>query len=597
MSEIPFKPKSSSISQNNTYDDCVRKWGFSSIDYLPQTPNISTSKGSALHDQIEIFLDVDENGMSNITGKEPKMFPAGWELQYDFFKKNIIFKLNSEEQSMIKRAIQLGIDQSVIVPQPDSVVEFEKKVPINEHLYFTLKIDYAHGFDIEDHKSCSSFDWTTNEDEKSDKYVGKDKQLRCYAYWWAKEYSKESGLPIPERINVCHNQFMINPKKNGPKVRKVQGSVLFSDCEKTWNEAYATALKQLDYRLKIHSGELKTARLPRDISACGKYMGCPYKTVCMAQESPDSYKRRTNLKIKELTLKIEKEIGIMGFNMSAGATSEQAAVLTEIEEEQGNTAPEEKVTEPVKTETKPSTDKVVEKVTEPPTTEVTTRTAKEIKEEIQKITDMLVGAGMEDDVKVSPKILKLKEELKPIEAAEKKVRVEAAAKKKAEKEAEAKAKADAEAEVVAQEKAAFLAQSDEEKNAQISAKLDAAKEKEEKAKVILDDAHKIVAPIKSRSKEVTILINCAQIQGTAHNSLSIQEVFAFKSAQMAKDAGVESYFDLDTWKRRDQFYKNQQDIVDELRGFTVHARVCGGDEQALLNAIMGGKGVRVFGAA
>ena len=99
MSE--FKPKSSSISQNNTYEDCIRKWGFSSIDYLPQTPNISTSKGSALHDQIEIFLDVDENGMSRRTGKEPQMFPPGWELQYDFFKKNVIFKLNSEEQSMI----------------------------------------------------------------------------------------------------------------------------------------------------------------------------------------------------------------------------------------------------------------------------------------------------------------------------------------------------------------------------------------------------------------------------------------------------------------------------------------------------------------
>ena len=92
------------------------------------------------------------------------------------------------------------------------------------------------------------------------------------------------------------------------------------------------------------------------------------------------------------------------------------------------------------------------------------------------------------------------------------------------------------------------------------------------------------------------MINCSQIQGPAHNSVSIQEVFSVKSTQMAKEAGVESYFDLDTWKRRDNFYKAQKQIVEELKGYTVLARVCGGDEQALLNAIIGVPGVLVIGS-
>ena len=82
-----MKPRSSSVSQNNTEADCTRKWGYSSISYLPQTPNRSTSRGTALHDQLEIHLDVDENGISRRTGKEPQMFPKGWEIQKDYFSR------------------------------------------------------------------------------------------------------------------------------------------------------------------------------------------------------------------------------------------------------------------------------------------------------------------------------------------------------------------------------------------------------------------------------------------------------------------------------------------------------------------------------
>lgn len=570
-----MKPKSSSVSQNNTYQDCARKWGFSSISYLPQEPNRSTSRGSAMHDQLEIYLDVDENGLSRRTGKEPEMYPKGWEIQKDYFGKKVLFVLDSEEQNMIKKAIKMGIEQSVVVREPGAVVEFEKRIPINDYLYFTLKIDYAYGFNIEDHKSCTNFNYSTVADKNHDRYIGKDVQLKCYAYWWAQEYSKMSGEPIPEEISICHNQFMIDPRKGKPVVRKVEGKVTFAECEATWNDVYKTALEQLDYRLKVHSGEMKVAQIPRDISACGKYRGCPYKSVCMGMESPAMYKKRVELKIEELTLLIQKKDEDMGFNMADGATSEQAKVLEELEKGTETVAPKEETVAPKEETTAPvESNKSDEEL------------VKEYKAEIKAIEDKLKAAGMENYIKGSPDIAAVKEKLKPVEDREKKRKAEERAQKKAEKEAKEKA----EAEAKAKEKAEFDALSDEEKTAQIDAKLEKAEAKTKK----VDKEFAIETLTKSRDKGITVLIDCYLVGGVPCNTISIQEIFGLKSAQLAKEAGASSYWELDPFKRKDAFRAAKDNILSELKGYTILACGYSHEEQALLNAIMEDRNVRVI---
>jgi hypothetical protein len=538
-----------------------------------------------MHDQLEIYLDVDENGLSRRTGKEPKMYPKGWEIQKDYFGRKVLFVLDNAEQDMIKRAIKMGIDQSVVVREPGAVVEFEKRIPINEYLYFTLKIDYAYGFNIEDHKSCTNFNYSTVADKKSDKYIGKDVQLKCYAYWWAKEYSEMSGKPIPDEISICHNQFMIDPRKDKPVVRKVEGKVTFAECESTWNEVYTTALEQLEYRQKVHKGEMKVSQIPRDISACGKYRGCPYKSVCMGMESPTMYKKRVELKIEELTLLIQQKDEDMGFNMADGATSEQAKVLEELEN-----ATETKVEETAKVEET----KVEETVATESSDKSDADLVKEYKAEIKAIEDKLTAAGMENYIKGSPDIAEVKAKLKPVEEREKARRAEERAKKKAEKEAKEKA----EAEAKAKEKAEFDALSNEEKEKQITEKLEAASQKEEaKAEKETKKIAKefAIEPLtKSRDKGITVLIDCYLVGGVPCNTISIQEIFALKSAHLAKEAGVESYWELDAFKRKDAMRAAKENILAELKGYTIIACGYSHEEQPLLNAIMEDRNVRVI---
>ena len=126
------------------------------------------------------------------------------------------------------------------------------------------------------------------------------------------------------------------------------------------------------------------------------------------------------MKIKELELKVEqhlkKDEGKMAFNMSTGATSEQAAVLEEIEQTSNTTATEE-VTNQAEEPAKENNTQPVEEVTEVAESKSDAVKIKEYKAEIKKLSDGLIAAGMEDQIPNSSKINDLKALLKPLEDA------------------------------------------------------------------------------------------------------------------------------------------------------------------------------------
>jgi len=563
----------SSVSQVQNYRSCQRKWYLSSVDYLPQEPRRATAIGDCIHAVLERYLDVDEQGLKE--GKAPDLYPEGWHLQKDYFGKKVLFSLNKEEQATIKRLVEYGIDQGTVIRRPNASVEYMEKIFITPEITFQVRIDYAYDWTIEDHKSCKNFRYTTVEGKTHTRYIGKDVQLKVYAYFWALRQQEVLGVDIPNKLTIRHNQFCVDPKMSNP-VRIVETEVTFEECVKEYEELKKVVLEQLEWRKKAAAGEIKFWDMEKDLDTCNAYGGCPYQKVCVSQEMPPFYRNRINAKIDELTelIKIEEEGNNMAFkiNDKSGGTKAQDKVLEDIDT--AGSAP----------------------------------TVASLTAELAEVAKTAEGMGME--VSATPKGKELMEAIAKLEAVEKKA--EAAAKKAEEKaakekaDAEALAKAKAEDKKVAAEKAELQKNVKEEptvsdKQAGVELQQEAAAEEKEEAPVDQKGQkpmdYDMSPSISGRSKEVTICIGCYPVSGKQVKTISLYAVFAAQAVQIAKASGAASYYKLDPFKRREQFALAAPSILDELKGLTVIVpSSLGPDEQALLNALLLDKNVRAYSA-
>jgi hypothetical protein len=543
MTKIP----TSSVSQVNNFRGCERKWFFSSVNYLPQEPRRATAIGDCFHEVAERYLDVDDSGMKD--GRPPELYPEGWNEQKDYFKTKVLFVLDLKEQGVIKQLINKAIDEGVLIRRPKAITEYSEKVLITPEISFQVRIDYAYDWTIEDHKTCSNFRFTTVSDNDHVRYIGKDTQLKIYAYFWAIKRVRDEGVELPELLTIRHNQFCVGAEC--PRIETPSTQVTFLECKRTYEELKEDVLKQLEIRKGASSGEIKWTDMEKNLNSCGAYGGCQYKTVCTHQESPDMYKTRLNRKIKELTINNKEKEKSMGFNIAAaGATTAQAEVLKEIVEETKVPVVVPEVTE------------VVPEVVASEDTRTDDEKSRDLILEEQKVIEINC-AGMGVPHLSVPKYLELQDSLNKVEAKIKKAKEAAEKKAKAEEEKAAKAASKEEAKVV--------------------------EKTEEEEKVANTDGtpdFSVKAPIKSRSKNITVYLNCIPISGPVSPTLTIQELFQKKAAEMAHDQGVASYYDLDVFPRREAFARNISGIMEELSGFNIVAYGASPDEQALLNSII-----------
>lgn len=549
----------SSVSQVENYRGCKRKWYYSSVDYLPQEPRRATAIGDCLHAVLERYLEVDEQGLDK-DGNPPELYPEGWELQKDYFGKKVLFALDLTEQKLIKDLVDKSISEGTIIRRPGGHVEYQEKILITPDISFQVRIDYAYDWTIEDHKSCKNFRYTLVEDKKHQRYIGKDVQLKVYAYFWALKRNKETGEEIPEYLTIRHNQFCVDGSK---EIRIVSTKVTFEDCKKEYEALKEVVLEQLEVRNTSKTTENFNAwKVEKDLDNCSKYGGCPYKKVCVAQEMPAFYKKRIQNKIDELTAKLQiKKEDQMGFNIkkgNTGATKAQDAVLQEVEQEQS--AP----------------------------------TVASLKEELAKVEAQAKAMGM--DVSATPKGKELLEAIGKLEAIEKKAKEAKEAKEakvKAEKEAKEKADAEALAKSKAEDKKvaaekAELQKKVKEEPAAVEEKKEAPSETKEEADFSISAS--------ARAKETVICIGCYPVSGKQVKTISLHAVFAAAAATMGKENDC-SYYDLDPFKRRESFEKHASEILKQVSGVHIIApSVTTPDETAFLNALLQDKNVRAYRA-
>lgn len=548
------KIPTSSVSQVNSYRGCKRKWFLGSVDYLPQEPRLATAKGDILHAVLERYLDVRPSGLTK-EGEIPELYPEGWGEQKDFFGNKTLFVLSSEDQKVIKDLVARGISEGKVIRRPDALVEYQEKILITDDISFQVRVDYAYDWTVEDHKSCKNFRYTSVEDKDHARYVGNDLQLRIYAYFWAMRRNRLTGEEIPEYLTIRHNQFCVDPTVANP-VRVVQGEVLFKDCEQDYLELRRTVLEQLEWRNKSAKGEIKFYDMEKDLDTCGAYGGCPYKKVCVSQESPKMYKERVNRAVDKLselaTIKREKGTVNMAFNLNGktGGTPEQDKVLSEIE----------KVADAPKQEVKNTRE-------EPPLISVEADMLPSYKTEMKKlkVTCEQMGMALLD----TPRGKALTIAIDTINKAEKARKIrESRQAKKAEEEAQKRKEELAKATPVSEPS---TTESTNNTTATVSETTD------------------------TTSVGVTFCIGCYPFARNT-DTISFFEVFSDVCVVMAKESKVLSFFELEVFKRREAFAKGINTVIAGLKGKTVLVPTSlSPDEQSLLNALLTDKTIQAYG--
>lgn len=570
------KVKNISFSQYQTYakeeEGCNTKWYMNSVMYLPQQFNAATTLGSVFHNCNERFLlgaDSDKELFPMEVefpvmayGKEVGKHIAPWYTEVKCITrkedKGIVYiqedKLPLERQKIIKHAIHRIIKEGLIVRRKNSAVEHNFFVDLEEgKTKFKGKIDYLwedNGIlTLEDHKNLSSFKYAPTNDPESDKYIGKNTQLLVYAYYMALEYKAKTG-ELPKMLVIKQNQYCWKEDR----FRFPSTVVIFDKCKEV-----AMRIKKTSVKMWEHMQAESFEDVPKNKNACGNYGGCKLQDVCFGRETVDMYLRRMEKDTNDL-IKFKYEQGeedmAWDFGKTAndisGANEGQEKVLEESEKQDADNTKKPAAVEETKAEAK-------------------VLSVAEAKEALDEITTKLEDMGVDLQGKVYD---------------DAKAAWEAAAAKEAEV---AKEKEDAEKQAEEVKAAAVK----EEKKDKVpkepkEIKVDSKPKEESVEPAELD----FKAAKQERFTGVTLCINC--VPQHKLNTITIQEVLKKVGALLAKEKGVDSYYDIDAFDRRDAVSQVIDSVIPTLKGFYILADSFGPDHTSLISALKSSPEVKVF---
>lgn len=218
-----------SPSQIATWRNCQRKWAYSRT--RPRTANKYAEFGTEVHRQREQWLT---------SGTPPDT--------------------NTPEG----RCAMAGLE---LLPMPGTCL-------VEEHIDFNyLDVDYkgfADAIDpatgtVHDHKTCGSFDYCLTEDGLRD-----DPQRIIYSFWAAN---------VLEQSHVTATWHYL--RRNPPECRPVSITQDLQSIEAAFinlHERYSLSI--------VEAADKPPEELPRNLSHCGAYGGCPYAEECLADVSP-----------------------------------------------------------------------------------------------------------------------------------------------------------------------------------------------------------------------------------------------------------------------------------------------------------------------
>jgi 3D (Asp-Asp-Asp) domain-containing protein len=280
-----------SASQITTKRLCNRKWWFEKVRKIPVISSDANVFGTVLHAVAERYNRADDLGRDE-KGNPVDLYPEGWEIAYDKYTGKEEGRLTPVEQDTVKRLIDKALEEGILERLPGRSVEepfnFQVgKLPIPSGGNCTVSmvgfVDLLFPKEVQDHKTSKDKKWF-----KSKAKLKIDPQMLIYAFVAVKKI-QDAGGAVPEKINLRHNQFCKNP--NALEVRKTETKIPVVDVLAHWEQVVEDCREMVV--LRDTTEQYFDIPDPEDTqTTCRAYGGCPFMTICYGRESPETYEDR-----------------------------------------------------------------------------------------------------------------------------------------------------------------------------------------------------------------------------------------------------------------------------------------------------------------
>lgn len=287
MKLFPFQR--TSPSQVSNFELCARKWWLQSVVKLPTPETDAKHFGTIFHSVVERYFRADDTGRGP-DGKPVDLFPPGWDIAYaqkwrDGVPINTdkpVYKLSPKEAALMREMIEQGVEHGVLERRPGREIEKRFSFEVVDGIIAQGSIDvFVPPYEIQDNKTTKQWRYA-----KGEKALAQDRQVLWYAYV-ALQWAKEAKGIIPAKFLVRHNVFCKDPNEER-RVKKTEVWVSREDVEAAWAE-----VRQLTRDMLRVSKIQSPADIPDpDPGACRAFGGCPFLRLCGRQETIDRYTQR-----------------------------------------------------------------------------------------------------------------------------------------------------------------------------------------------------------------------------------------------------------------------------------------------------------------
>lgn len=279
-----------SASQLETFagpEGCERKWWFLKCARLPVVEKHSTVYGDVVHEVARRYLEADEHGRG-ADGRPVDLYPPGWHQAYDRDGETVRGEVTLAEQKQIRTLIDAAIEEGMLTRRPGRKVEEPFLVRVAPRIALVGNIDMVAGRRIEDHKTTKQRRYA-----KSRAKLKENIQMRTYA---AVALSEDEEVGRDDTVTLQHNYYIKepdHPEKQG--IRPVEVEITAGELVDWWQSWLVPVAR------KMHA--LKTARKPLEAwstvpgpiethRVCNAFGGCPFLSICGRRETPQAYKER-----------------------------------------------------------------------------------------------------------------------------------------------------------------------------------------------------------------------------------------------------------------------------------------------------------------
>lgn len=232
-----------------TFGGCETKWWFRKVLRVPVTQTVAQGLGTAMHSEIESYLETGVDTLGRLARSGKRFMPRPREF--------LFVEVNAGKLHPVHVA-GIRVDQRI-----DVVNYSGRYVDDNGDTH-----DDPDCVEVEDWKSTSSMQYAKNAEE-----LRRSVQMVSYGVWVASRarYWLEQEIDL-KRVRLSHGVFVT---RGASAARKTTTTIGLEELATKWQrvEGVVERMKGVA-RLKV------VADVPRNLSACDAYGGCPFREIC-----------------------------------------------------------------------------------------------------------------------------------------------------------------------------------------------------------------------------------------------------------------------------------------------------------------------------